>query len=334
MSPVIILGLVLMWAVVLVPMWMRRHDEVEETRSVDRFSAAMHTLSRYDDRQRGAVNAHRSRSLDVHVSGASAPDAIAARHQRGLAYRRMRAFGVLMLVDVVFLLIAAFTGSVLVWVLQVMLDLASVAFVVHLRRMAVLAAAARRRAARQRRDSRLLEEALSEPDWQEGVTVRRAAPAVAASYGVAAAERAEVDDVFDQTAVGDGRVAAASATASAVASDGFFDQEAEAAAIVSEAGPEPERAPSFVEAGVQRASRVVIESEERPAAPAAEAVGGSPWVPVPVPKPTYAMKPAAPPRPTRRRTSEPILPAVEPVVELETDDDLEAILDRRWAVND
>jgi hypothetical protein len=46
------------------------------------------------------------------------------------------------------------------------------------------------------------------------------------------------------------------------------------------------------------------------------------------------MKPAAPQRPVRRRPSEPILPPVETVAEVDTDDDLEAILDRRWAVND
>lgn len=39
----VIVGL---WAVVLVPMWLRRHDEVSESRSVDRFQGAMRTLSR------------------------------------------------------------------------------------------------------------------------------------------------------------------------------------------------------------------------------------------------------------------------------------------------
>ena len=74
MSPVIILGLVLMWACVLVPMWLRRHDEVEQDRSVDRFSTAMHTLSRREARDdRYVVMPHRTRSMDVHVSGASAP---------------------------------------------------------------------------------------------------------------------------------------------------------------------------------------------------------------------------------------------------------------------
>jgi uncharacterized membrane protein len=35
-----------LWAVVLLPMWLRRHDEVTESRSVDRFQGAMRTLSR------------------------------------------------------------------------------------------------------------------------------------------------------------------------------------------------------------------------------------------------------------------------------------------------
>src|SRR6202012_974682 len=48
MTVVIFLLIVLMWAVVLIPMWLRRHDEVEESRSLDRFSTAMHTLSRRD----------------------------------------------------------------------------------------------------------------------------------------------------------------------------------------------------------------------------------------------------------------------------------------------
>lgn len=38
--------LVVVWAVVLVPMWLRRHDTVTESRSVDRFSTAMRVLSR------------------------------------------------------------------------------------------------------------------------------------------------------------------------------------------------------------------------------------------------------------------------------------------------
>jgi hypothetical protein len=38
--------IVALWAVVLVPMWLRRHDDVAEVRQVDRFSKAMRILSR------------------------------------------------------------------------------------------------------------------------------------------------------------------------------------------------------------------------------------------------------------------------------------------------
>lgn len=46
MSGLIYAAIVVLWAVVLVPMWLRRHDEVTESRSVDRFQGAMRTLSR------------------------------------------------------------------------------------------------------------------------------------------------------------------------------------------------------------------------------------------------------------------------------------------------
>ena len=327
MSPVIILGLVLMWAVVLVPMWLRRHDEVEESRSVDRFTAAMHTLSRYDDKQREEPMSHRSRALDVHVSGASAPDAIAARRRRGMARRRSRLFAVLVLTDVVVMMFALLTGMLLLWAAQIVLDVATVSFVVHLRRMAILTAAARRRAVRRDQDRRQLEAALAEPAesaWDEGVTIRRPAPMVEPVYVGAAASRAVAEDIFDQTALTDEDMAV---PAYAGAGDGFFDQESDTAAAVSAEA-------SFIETGAQRPSRAVVESEQVPSAPPAEAGIGSPWEPVPVPRPTYAMKPAAPQRPVRRRPSEPLLPPVETVAEIEADEDLEAILDRRWAVND
>jgi hypothetical protein len=37
-----------MWALVLVPMWLRRHDEAQESKSADRFARAMGTLRRGD----------------------------------------------------------------------------------------------------------------------------------------------------------------------------------------------------------------------------------------------------------------------------------------------
>jgi hypothetical protein len=70
----------------------------------------------------------------------------------------------------------------------------------------------------------------------------------------------------------------------------------------------------------------------------AEAAAGS-WEPVPVPPPTYTMKPAAPARPPRTAEyadySEPLVPPVaEDRDELNDTADLGEILDQRWAVND
>jgi hypothetical protein len=330
-SPVIVLGLVLMWAVVLVPMWLRRHDEVEESRSVDRFTAAMHTLSRYDDTQREAVKSHRSRSLDVHVSGASAPDAVAARRRRNQAQRRARSLATLVLTAAIVLVAAVVSGALLLWTLQVVLDVAIVSFLVHLRRSVTRAAAARRRAVRLERDRRQLEAALAEsepaePRWEEGITVHHPTPAVEAVYVGSAARRA-TDELFDQTALDDEVVPAMAARAAS--DDGFFDQETDLDETVSRS------ATSFIETGAVRVPAPEVAPREAEPAAAAESVGvGEPWEPVPVPRPTYAMKPAAPPRPTRRPRTEPLLPPVEPVAEAEADDDLEAILDRRWAVND
>jgi len=48
-SGVIYAVIVALWALVLVPMWLRRHDTENEVQSVDRFSNAMGILSRRDD---------------------------------------------------------------------------------------------------------------------------------------------------------------------------------------------------------------------------------------------------------------------------------------------
>lgn len=46
MSGLIYAVIVVMWAAFLVPMWLRRHDEAVEAKSVDRFSTAMKVLAR------------------------------------------------------------------------------------------------------------------------------------------------------------------------------------------------------------------------------------------------------------------------------------------------
>lgn len=51
MTGLIYLVIIALWAAVLIPMWLRRHDQISEVRSTARFSSAMKSLSRVDDPQ-------------------------------------------------------------------------------------------------------------------------------------------------------------------------------------------------------------------------------------------------------------------------------------------
>ena len=305
MSAVILAVIVIMWAVVLVPMWLRRHDAATESRSVDRFSTAMRVLSRRDrggpDR-RYVLMPRRDSKASVHVSGASAPHrrsstrpAVGAPPSRpqtrpdkrrqpraSLAVRRRRTL--LVLAGVTFLTFVLSLAGVVGWVLQLVVDLIFVAFVVHLRTQAKRAAAV----SRQRRR-------------------------VAAAPPVAAPARA----------------AAAPAAAAVMA---------------------PERP----------VERPVVEPDTAPLPAVQPAATGTDdaWQPVPVPPPTYTMKPKAPQRWTYTPPAQPGEPghlvaepahsaqsaqAAEPpaasysVEEPETQaevGELDGILEHRWAVND
>jgi hypothetical protein len=432
-----------MWAVVLIPMWLRRHDEAEESRSVDRFTAAMHTLSRRDLKDaedRSMVMPHRSRGVEVHVSGASAAQIPAPRYRSTsaarvsaarvtAAHRRRRTLLTTLGLAFVFLLAAAFTGSLLLWVLEVMVDLAAIAFVIHLRRMAILSASSRaRRPAPARRvvadvppaprQSLSTAERQQQRRWEhqrtdvggygEQVSIRHDSERLAesrqelpryvdAAFVKAHRAQARYDEirtaavsyaepeaepaVFDQSAPAQPSTVADPSpgfdqTAPfdqtnpydephyddvAVASDGFFDQESFVEPVAPEPEPEMEQSavegriveepsyarysgPGFIETGAQRGRRDFDAHEvaatvapepvrEAPIEPVT-AVGGTPWEPVPVPRPTYTMKPAAPPRRRRYEPDEPLLPPVEPVAATDDAAELEEILDRRWAVND
>ena len=48
MTGVIYIVIIGLWAVVLIPMWMRRHDQISEVRAAARFSSAMRSLGRGD----------------------------------------------------------------------------------------------------------------------------------------------------------------------------------------------------------------------------------------------------------------------------------------------
>src|SRR3954462_15357720 len=72
-----------MWAVVLVPMWLRRHDAATESRSVDRFSTAMRTLSRRTTSGPGrryvVMPRRNDGGMSVHVSGAAMAERLGHR---------------------------------------------------------------------------------------------------------------------------------------------------------------------------------------------------------------------------------------------------------------
>src|SRR4051812_16235863 len=164
-----------MWAVVLVPMWLRRHDAATESRSVDRFSTAMRVLSRRptgSPDRRYVLMPKRDAGASVHVSGASAtrrpptrqaPSAPPSRPRTrpqarpSLAVRRRRTF--LALAGVTFLPSLPAVTGVIGWPLQLVVDLILVAFVVHLRTQAKRAAAV----ARQRRRAAVAPASAAEP---------------------------------------------------------------------------------------------------------------------------------------------------------------------------
>jgi hypothetical protein len=338
MSPVIILGLVLMWACVLVPMWLRRHDEVEENRSVDRFSTAMHTLSRRESRadERYVVVPHRTRSMDVHVSGASAPaeepaprvaqpDRPAARVARPARPVRPsrpphRSLIARVLGAVVILARAGF-GLVRRAVLGAVAAVVAVAMIaidrVRGRERRPLTAALRRRRT-------LIGLLLASVATLALAVVVGGLPLWLLQGMVDVALGAFVWHLYQR-----GRQAAA-----------VVRQRRRAAAATRVPAPlaEPVRRSVPVSTPVAEPLEpfVPFEAEQLPLT--AEAAAGS-WEPVPVPPPTYTMKPAAPARPPRTAEyadySEPLVPPVaEDPDELNDTADLGEILDQRWAVND
>jgi hypothetical protein len=211
-SAVIYAAIVVMWAVVLVPMWLRRHDAATESRSVERFSTAMRTLSRRSHATPGrryvVMPRRQAGSVSIHVSGAAvASTAVAARNGRPtgaaaaartsmIRRRRRSTFVLLGLVTLTGLL--ALTGM-LPWLLQLALDLVLVAFVVHLRTQARRAAAM----TRQRRRSTV-------------AAARPAAPARAARSAPAAQTTVEAPQPVSPAASVDVTWSDAAASATAV----------------------------------------------------------------------------------------------------------------------
>ena len=137
-----------MWALILVPMWLRRHDEAQETKSADRFARAMGTLRRGSSSTRSALPVREVlmprrpaevRDTQVVVTGpvsAASPAAAAASRRRRV--------------------LAVLGGLLVVWVVLVVLHKVPMAtllvpsalvlgFLVVARRQVALAADMRRR---------------------------------------------------------------------------------------------------------------------------------------------------------------------------------------------
>ena len=143
-SGVIVVVIVAMWAALLVPMWLRRHEEADQLGQIDRFSAAMRILSR-QEKQMGTRSLVMPRRSVAPEPAAPAPKPVSERPQRMvtasrarlLARRRrvLQVLGGLALVT----LIAAVAGMLSFW-WQGVFDLMLVAYVAHLRAEAVRAA--------------------------------------------------------------------------------------------------------------------------------------------------------------------------------------------------
>lgn len=147
------MAVVVLWAVVLIPMWLRNHDERSETRSVDRFSTAMRTLSRRGSGSGSGELLVPGRARAAEVTGGRAPSA-AARRARAAAEARMRRRRTVLTASTGFLavvLVTAALGAAPLWLGAASL-VGYAVFVRHLRVQARNAAAAERR--RRRREQR------------------------------------------------------------------------------------------------------------------------------------------------------------------------------------
>jgi hypothetical protein len=111
-----VIVLVVMWLVVLVPMFVRRHDEINEERSVDRFATAMRVLSRRSHPAAGpaaARSSHRSAPPAYRLGSPTAMQVRAEAHRRMIA-RRRRTLSLLVLLTASGL-VGAFTLTARLW---------------------------------------------------------------------------------------------------------------------------------------------------------------------------------------------------------------------------
>ena len=124
----IYLVIIALWAAVLIPMWLRRHDQISEVRSTARFSSAMKSLSRVDDPER----------TERDVAHRDAAEAAARR----------RALVLVVLISVVLLsLVGGFAGATPKWLPIMLASLLAAYLVAAAMTAGARAASTQRRAA-------------------------------------------------------------------------------------------------------------------------------------------------------------------------------------------
>ena len=167
-SGLIYAAIALMWAAVLIPMWLRNHDSVAENRSAERFGQAMRVLSRREHGDAESAEPHDSeRTTQRSVDGAATPVRTPARARRPeprrraprtLAQRRARTLAMLGSLLIVLALAAVITP--VPWWAPLPVAVLLVAFVVHLR---VQAIQRERRRARSRRPAPVKTAPVAQP---------------------------------------------------------------------------------------------------------------------------------------------------------------------------
>lgn len=132
-SGLIYAAIAVMWAAVLIPMWLRNHDSVSENRSAERFGQAMRVLSRKE--QDDAEETFEKSAAPVGAAARPRRPQQRPRPQRTLAQRRARTLAVLGSALVVLTLAAVLTP--VPWWAPLPVAALVVAFVVHLRVQAI-----------------------------------------------------------------------------------------------------------------------------------------------------------------------------------------------------
>lgn len=161
-SGVIYAGLVVMWAAYFIPRWLRRHEELSATRSVERFDRAMSILSRKEATPDKRYVVMPPRAAEPDRSGGSFPAQRTKPQRRGLrttspiTVRRRRVLAALLMTTLVAGISTPLTP--LAWWSAPAVALVIVGYLVHCRLQARTRTqvAQTRVAARKRSTSRLL----------------------------------------------------------------------------------------------------------------------------------------------------------------------------------